>query len=94
MQGRKGIPGTTCRSTEGEIMTVEEDNLAIRKEWFRLKEIVERLKKRIEEITELLVKEEKNLPNVSTGFRDFTYRYIEKQTEMKLELQKILGEEK
>ena len=44
MQGRKGIPGTTCRSTEGEIMTVEEDNLAIRKEWFRLKEIVEKLK--------------------------------------------------
>ena len=81
MQGRKGIPGTTCRSTEGEIMTVEEDNLAIRKEWFRLKEIVERLKKRIEELSKHECRDDgKNVNCLKHERLD--------------ELQKILGDKK
>ena len=55
----------------------------------KLRELIE---KRIEELRVIIDKEEKNLKDVTIGFKEMSYRMIEKDIEKRLELQKLLEE--
>jgi len=56
--------------------------------------VVERLKKRIAELEQEIKEEEENLSNVSQGFKEMQYRYIDSMERTNKELQKILGDKK
>ena len=48
------------------------------------------MKKRIEYYDKEIKHEENNLKNIASGFKDYTYRLIDKMKDKKQELQKIL----
>jgi len=74
------IGAWTHRGLKTKILKTQEDS----KQWKiyldgglnNLFEIVERLKKRIEEIKIDIEESEKNLRNVTVGFKEFEYRHI------------------
>jgi len=86
------IGAWTHRGLKTKILKTQEDS----KQWKiyldgglnNLFEIVERLKKRIEEIKIDIEESEKNLRNVTVGFKEFEYRHISVLQEKIRELQK------
>ncbi len=60
------------------------------KQCVKTEQILEHLKKRIEEIKIDIEESEKNLRNVTVGFKEFEYRHISVLQEKIRELQKIV----
>ena len=69
------------------ITTAEEMNQVIQNQ--KLQELIE---KRIEELDTRIVKDETNLKNITNGFKEMSYRLIERMVSEKIELQKLLKE--